>query len=127
MGRRLTSQRKEILDYLKSVKTHPSAETVYVNVKKKIPKITLATVYRNLHILVEQSLVKKLEVKGGFRFDGFVHDHYHLVCRKCRNLIDIENENIKKCLKNEIKKLSFQVDEFEIKLTGLCKACSKKI
>jgi Fur family ferric uptake transcriptional regulator len=61
---RLTSQRQVILEELKKVKSHPTANEVYDMVRKRLPRIGLGTVYRNLDLLAERGIIKKLEVGG---------------------------------------------------------------
>ena len=91
---RNTTQRIKILEYLRSVKTHPTAEDIYKHVKKDLPSITLATVYRNLNLLAKQEEILKLEINGEYHFDGDVCYHQHGVCRKCGTIIDIMQKNI---------------------------------
>ena len=71
-------QREAIKDYLSSVTTHPTADTVYLNVKQEFPNISLGTVYRNLNLLAEiDDAIKISTPNGGDRFDGRTMPHYH--------------------------------------------------
>ena len=65
--RRETPQRKAILSYLKSVKTHPNAEEVFRAVAGQYPNLTLATVYRNLNLMADQGRVLRFEINKEFR------------------------------------------------------------
>ncbi|MCJ7604005.1 MAG: transcriptional repressor, partial [Desulfobulbaceae bacterium] len=68
---RMTKQRQVILEELRKVKTHPTADDMYQMLRKKMPKISLGTVYRNLEILSESGIIQKLDVGGTQkRFDG---------------------------------------------------------
>jgi Fe2+ or Zn2+ uptake regulation protein len=121
---RLTSQRKIILDYLKSVDTHPTTEEVYHAVKKKLPQISLGTVYRNLKKLRDSG--KILELHGGFcgtaHYDGNINPHAHFICEECGKIFDIKKE-LKEVDKNvEVGK----VKNYQIYLYGVCKKCSEK-
>lgn len=121
----MTKQKKEILDFLKSVKTHPSAEEVYYNVREKIPKITLATVYRNLNQLTEQGKVLKLEVNGEFRFDGCTCSHQHCVCDNCGCISDNFNDKLGKKIIKEAKISNFNPRCVYVIFRGLCEKCQE--
>lgn len=87
---RLTTQRKIILEELKKVTSHPTALELYDLVRRRLPKISLATVYRNLELLAARGLVQKLEGAGTQRrFDGTVQTHYHIRCLACRQVEDV--------------------------------------
>ncbi len=96
MERRITAQRMKILEFVNSVRTHPTAEEVYNHVKKEIPSITLATVYRNLHILVEQGEIIKVGINNEYHFDGFTDEHQHLFCNQCKKIEDVEDSKLNK-------------------------------
>ena len=85
---RNTEQRKKILEHLKSVHTHPTAETVYNAIKKDMPKITLATVYRNLNLLAEQGEIQRLEINKEYRYDACCNAHQHCVCEECGKVME---------------------------------------
>ena len=84
-------QRESIQNYLNQTNDHPTAETVYLNVKNEYPNISLGTVYRNLNLLAEMGEVLKISTpNGGDRFDGHMHPHYHFCCNKCGRVIDLD-------------------------------------
>ena len=81
MQLRMTNQREIILRELKKSKRHLAADELYDIVKKVMPRISLATVYRNLEILSEAGMIGKLEISGRQkRFDFDVSDHDHIYC-----------------------------------------------
>lgn len=85
-----SKQRNAILKIVKDRFDHPGAEDVYREVKKQMPDIGLATVYRNLHLLKEQGLIRSIpQGNGAERFDGRTEDHFHAICRSCGKLIDL--------------------------------------
>ncbi len=87
---RNTKQRSIILEELKKVKSHPTADELYLMVKKKVPRISLGTVYRNLENLAEAGIILKLEYsEGQKRFDGNTMPHIHFKCTKCSAVEDI--------------------------------------
>lgn len=91
MGFRLSKQRKVILEELRKVKTHPTADEVYDMVRKIIPRISLGTVYRNLEFLCSKGLAMKLGAPGAQkRFDGMAEPHPHIRCEICTSVADVE-------------------------------------
>jgi len=122
---RMTSQRIKILDYLRSVKTHPTAEMVHKEVLKSLPAITLATVYRNLNLLAEQGVILRLEVNKEYRYDGDSCCHHHLICRKCEKIIDIEDSSLTGSALKTIDRKIFDPDSVRIMFYGICADCKK--
>ena len=88
---RLTTQRQIILEELGKVTSHPTANEVYDMVRKRLPRIGLGTVYRNLELMADNGIILKLEVGGTQkRFDATVDPHYHIRCLSCGKVNDIE-------------------------------------
>jgi Fur family peroxide stress response transcriptional regulator len=84
-------QRESIINYLKSTKEHPTADTVYMNIRNIYPNVSLGTVYRNLNLLVEQGDVSKIICgDGSVRYDGNPMQHYHFICTDCSSVQDLE-------------------------------------
>ena|SRR3989344_7690053 len=123
ISRRETMQRKIILEELMKVKTHPNANEVYGLVKRKIPSISFATVYRNLKLLRDAG--KIIELDGGRfrRYDGNPENHYHFSCTKCNKMFDIK-ENVDSKIDKKISRLTaFKVFYHNTVFFGLCKRC----
>lgn len=118
---RITNQKKIILDYLKSVKTHPSAEAVYLAVKKKLPQISLGTVYRILNTLKEKGEIIEIPSEVT-HYDGNISSHIHFICERCTNIFDIYD----KCqfLKRKKTKVG-KIKNYQVYLYGECKKCKK--
>ena len=92
---RNTKQREAIKLYLMSTTCHPTAETVYSNIQKDFPNISLGTVYRNLNFLVSHGEAIQIDCGDGYvHFDGNVAPHNHFFCKKCNNILDIEMDPI---------------------------------
>ena len=88
-------QRECIKEFLADRFDHPTAETIYLNVKKEFPNISLGTVYRNLSLLTNQGLIRKLSTGiGPDRFDGNTSPPYHVLCTECGSVLDLDMENI---------------------------------
>ncbi|MDO5537114.1 MAG: transcriptional repressor [Desulfovibrionaceae bacterium] len=87
---RMTQQRAVILEELRKVKTHPTADELYHIVRKRLPRISLGTVYRNLCFLTECGQIAKLETPGSLnRFDANMEPHQHIRCVSCGCVADI--------------------------------------
>ena len=123
--KRITTQRIKILDYLKSVKTHPTAEMIYNSVKLSLPSVSLATVYRNLNNLADEGEILRLEINNEFHFDADKCCHQHCICKKCGKIIDIFQGDISEYALNKINSESFRADCVTIMFQGLCKNCGR--
>ena len=123
MVERNTSQKLKIIEHLKSVKTHPNAEMVYVAVKKELPTISLATVYRNLNSLAKQGKILKLEINNEARFDGDIKFHQHCVCNSCGKIVDLFQPNISKYALDKFDLNGFQPSNVDVVFHGTCKEC----
>ncbi len=86
---RQTKQRQVILEVLSRHKDHPGADTIYEEVRKILPRISLGTVYRNLEMLSETGAILKLESGVQKRFDPNPDPHIHFRCLKCGSVEDI--------------------------------------
>lgn len=123
-----SKQREIILEYLRSVKTHPTAETIYEEVRKKDKKISLGTVYRNLDKLSDMGLIQRIKMANEKdRFDGDVSLHYHGKCIKCNNVIDIFlKENIDLSIDEHVKnETNINVVSHDIIFNVICPNCDK--
>ena len=83
-------QRAEVLDQIRGHKDHPTADTIFAELRTKDPSISLATVYRNLKLLSDLGEIRRLSfVSGADRFDPTVKAHYHFICEKCGKVYDV--------------------------------------
>ena len=127
---RMTKQREIILEELKKLRTHPTASELYDIVRTKLPKISLGTVYRNLEILAEMGMIKKLEIAGKEkRWDGDISKHYHFRCMKCGKVEDIflkddDLATLDSFFKNRIND-NVKFEEMNVEISGLCSECNK--
>jgi Fur family ferric uptake transcriptional regulator len=121
---RMTTQRQVILDELNRLKTHPTAGELCQIVRRRLPRISLGTVYRNLEILSREGVIQKLEVGGNeMRFDGDTHNHYHLRCLACGRVDDVEMEVIPDLERKLGSDRGYQVTGHRLEFTGLCPQC----
>ncbi len=118
-----TIQRDAILKYLKQNKNHPTAQEVYDVIKKEMPHISLATVYRNLNLMAKDGLILKIEINKEQHFDGNACSHQHFICKKCGKIFDLFNEKITKYVIKQSKVKGFKIECANIMLSGYCKNC----
>lgn len=124
--RRTTRQRKIILEELKKVKTHPTADSIFKMARRKLTNISFGTVYRNLNILKDQGQILELTCgKYSCRYDGDTKNHYHFFCLECKNVFDLD-EPILKDLDKKINRTSgMDVKYHRIDFYGYCKDCKE--
>ncbi|MDD4518342.1 MAG: transcriptional repressor [Limnochordia bacterium] len=124
---RLTRQRKIILEELRKVDTHPSADQVYEMVRKRLPKISLGTVYRNLDFLSAEGLIRTLKSAGSqMRFDGNPDNHYHLRCIKCDRIIDLPI-SVFDGLDDKIHRITgYVIIGHDLEFQGICPICGQE-
>lgn len=91
MQRRNTVQKELILGAVLSLRCHATADEVYNFIKAEHPSVSKATVYRNLNLLSDDGVIKKIQVPGeADRFDHNVSDHYHVRCVRCGRVFDVD-------------------------------------
>ena len=124
---RMTRQRKVILEELRKLHTHPSADEIYEVVRHRLPRISLGTVYRNLEVLSELGEIQKLELSGLLkRFDWDTKKHYHIRCVRCSRVDDAPIAPLNQ-LDNELYGATvFEIIGHNLEFTGLCPECSRK-
>jgi len=124
---RLTTQRQIILEELGKVTSHPTANEVYDMVRKRLPRIGLGTVYRNLELMAESGIILKLEVGGTQkRFDATVAPHYHIRCTACGKVDDIDIEVQESINQAAEQATNYQILGHHIEFTGICHDCLQK-
>ncbi|MEC9489131.1 MAG: transcriptional repressor [Halanaerobium sp.] len=121
---RMTKQRKTILEVLRNTTSHPTADEIYEKVRRKIPNISLGTVYRNLKILKEMGEILELEFGSSFsRFDGNPINHYHFQCQECGRVYDIDLP-VQEGLNAKVEELSGnKVYNHRMEFYGICREC----
>lgn len=125
---RMTHQREVILEELSKFKGHPTADILYERIKKKLPRISLATVYRNLEILSEAGMIRKLEISGRQkRFDRELEQHSHICCVRCRRVDNIRLDQKQLLLAGSEESRGYIISGFRIEFFGICPECQKKI
>ncbi len=121
--RRLTRQRKVILEQLRGTDNHPTADEIYERVRRKLPRISLGTVYRNLQTLASDGQIRTLSDSGRTRYDGALHDHCHVRCAVCGLVGDVPVQGIgtEPCSGGDFKILGYKIE-----FVGICPECERK-
>ncbi len=122
--KRLTTQRQIILEELANLKTNPTASEVFDMVRKRLPRIGLGTVYRNLELMAENDMIRKIEVGGTQnRYDAITKPHYHIRCSRCGKVDDIDVEINDDLVKGAAKSCLYQIQGHRIEFSGVCPDC----
>lgn len=130
--KKYSRQRELILTSLKQRKDHPTVEMLFADLKKEMPEIGIATIYRNLTDLLQEGEIIKIKSQlGKDRFDGNIQPHIHFECEKCLEIEDIFlQEKEAKQFDDEIKKISNMIDAKPtisfILIHGYCKNCKNQ-
>jgi Fe2+ or Zn2+ uptake regulation protein len=123
-GASLTRQREAVFDYLRRVDHHPTAEDVFVAVKRELPKISLATVYKHLEALVACGAASKLTYgDSAARYEIRTDHHYHARCLKCGLIADVSQAMGEQALKLIKAPSGFKIADYRVELLGYCKNC----
>jgi Fur family transcriptional regulator, peroxide stress response regulator len=126
-GVKLTHQRIEIFREVAKTGDHPDAETIYKRVRKRIPTISLDTVYRTLWLLNDMGLITTLgPQRGRVRFDGNVSPHHHFVCTQCGTVGDFYNQDFDNLEVPEAVVGMGEVASAHVQFRGLCSRCLEK-
>ena len=123
-GINATYQRAIIFSYLHKKKNHPTADTIFNDLKKKVPTLSRATVYNTMEYFCEKSIVQVLNMDDGLRhYDADISTHLHFHCTKCDTIYDmytkLDTDSI-----NDLK--GFEVHNQFININGICKNCKTK-
>jgi len=128
-GLRLTRPRRLVLEMVRGTDAHPTAEAVHQVVRRRLPRVSLGTVYRNLRLFVDVSLLKELPGPHA-RFDGNLRDHHHFTCLACGRIADVEGPvtepHSRALLSCVASSGGFTVTHHRIEFYGRCAACRKK-
>ncbi|MEW6427721.1 MAG: transcriptional repressor [Thermodesulfobacteriota bacterium] len=122
---RMTKQRQVILEELRKLKSHPTADEMYQILRRRMPKISLGTVYRNLDILSDCGIIQKIDVGGSQkRFDGNAEVHYHIRCLKCNKVEDIDIAPDYRLEEQVRASTPYHILRHHTEFIGLCPHCA---
>lgn len=122
IGQRRSKQRELILEELKGVTCHPTADELYELVRKRISNISLGTVYRNLELMASNGIILKIESGGKNRFDGNAIPHPHLRCTECGKVEDM-NFAVDVPVPPQLATSGYKITGCTVEYFGLCPEC----
>jgi Fur family peroxide stress response transcriptional regulator len=124
---RMTTQRRLILQALRSTTSHPTADWVYNRVREDLPNVSLGTIYRNLRALVEMGEAQSLSYGSGQdRFDGNAAPHYHFRCLECGRVYDVPMSHRPELDQEAAKSFPGQVAGHRLEFYGTCGGCLRE-
>lgn len=123
-ARRNTRQRQVVLEELRKLATHPTAAELCEAARRRLPRISLGTVYRNLELLTQMGVVRKLQISGAeARFDDNLDQHYHVRCVRCGRVDDVHG------VPGDLVRADFptlngyDIIGHRLEFAGICPAC----
>ena len=126
--KRTTRQLEQVFKALQGDHTHPFAHEIYRRVHKRLPRISLATVYRNLHSLVEEGKIRTLLLlnEQGARFDPETSPHDHFVCERCGRVVDLFLRRARQLDLSPLAKQGYVVTTHNLTVRGICRVCAAR-
>src|SRR5256885_14646787 len=125
-GLRLTRQRRIILEVARATDAHPTAALVYRHVRRRLPRVSLATVYRNLRRLAAEGFLAARADPSGVRFDGNTAPHDHFTCVACGRIYDVPTRANRGERARVAVRSGFEVLNRRIEFYGHCGACRRQ-
>ncbi len=123
----VTHQRQVVYEAVIASHGHHSPETIYAAVRRRIPSISLATVYNNLRLFIECGLLREVSPHAStLRVDGNLKPHHHLVCSRCKSVQDVDADLIDLNYLSRQLPGGFDLSQPVIEVFGLCRRCSTK-
>jgi Fur family peroxide stress response transcriptional regulator len=123
----LTPQRRAVIEELAGNTSHPTAEDVGRSLAERVPGMSLSTVYKVLHELVDLGLIRELDSPGARRFDPDVADHVHVVCDCCGSLLDAAlPAPAYQSITDAVSETGANVARLDIVVHGTCPTCNSE-
>jgi Fur family ferric uptake transcriptional regulator len=124
MAARATRQREVVLQAVRSTMDHPTADWVYRQARRRLPRISLGTVYRNLKKLSEEGLIREIQIAGQTtRFDANTGRHYHIRCLRCGRVNDLPISVDRRLEEEAGRAMNYQVVSHHVEVLGVCPLC----
>ncbi len=124
-GLAATHQRQVIFEAVMALDGHPSPEAIFEEVRRKIPSISLGTVYKNIRTFLDSGIFREVSVHHGLlRVEANHRPHHHFVCTHCKSILDLPEDEFGRVeLRHKLPR-GFQVQKFVVDVVGLCPKCS---
>lgn len=123
---RNTKQRQLVLDAVRARCDHPSADQIYLDVRAIDDRISRGTVYRNLTVLVKQGDVLQVKLPSTDRYEGRLNMHYHLLCKECGAVSDVELPYQINLDEQTAEKTGYTIERHRTVFEGICPDCRQK-
>jgi Fur family ferric uptake transcriptional regulator len=121
---RMTRQREVVLQTVRSTMDHPTADWVYRRARRRLPRIGLGTVYRNLKALAAQGLIREIHAGGQpARFDANTGRHYHIRCLGCGRVNDLPLSVDTRLEEEAGRAMNYRILGHAVEVHGLCPGC----
>jgi len=126
--RRITPQRRAVLEAVQQAPVHPDACWVYDQVRKRLPNVSLGTVYRSLAVLEDAGLIQQLPQAGrSTRYDANVETHQHVVCSQCGRIADVDVGDLTPVRQTVASAAGFaEVVGERMEFYGRCSECAER-
>lgn len=125
---RNTAQRKLVKDLVIEDRHHPCADEIYEEARLLDPHISRGTVYRNLNVLAQQGIIRRLSMPvGPDHFDSRTDYHYHFCCRNCYGVVDTGLPYNPQLNQSAPDLPGYKIEWHRLVLVGLCPKCQKKM
>jgi Fur family peroxide stress response transcriptional regulator len=126
-GIAVTHQRQVLYEVMQGMHGHPSPEEIYAQVRKKVPAISLATVYKNIHLFVESGVFREVSLHHGSQRVEMNHaDHHHMVCSRCKAIVDLDEKDLGLLQKRSRLPGGFLVERYSVDVIGVCAKCQNE-
>ncbi|MDE1160775.1 MAG: transcriptional repressor [Acidobacteriaceae bacterium] len=123
----MTHQRQVLFEVMQKMHGHPSPEEVYEIVRQTVPSISLATVYKNIHLFVDCGIFREVSLHHGTRrVELNARPHHHMVCSECKSISDIEEQELGLLPTRTKLPGGFLVERYSVDVIGLCRQCQAK-
>ncbi len=124
MDKRNTIQKKLVLEAVRELGCHATADEIYNKISELHPAISKGTVYRNLSVLAEEGEIRKVELPdGAARFDHTTVKHYHVRCDRCGRVFDVDMDLIPDVPEKIKDTHGFEFIDYDIVFRGICPDC----
>lgn len=124
-GLHLTPQRQAIYEALAASAAHPSAEQLHAALHERFPSLSLATVYKTLESFTRVGLIGMLNVvHERARYDAETERHHHLVCERCKEVVDVHDATLDALRAPVARRHGFTIRDHSVHFYGLCAACA---
>jgi Fur family peroxide stress response transcriptional regulator len=127
-GITVTHQRQVLFEVMQSIPGHPSPEEVYARVQERIPSISLATVYKNIHLFISSGLFREVSMHhGSLRVEMNDHPHHHMVCTRCKAIYDLNEDELGNLPQPRRLPNGFAAERYSVDVLGICADCQNQV